>query len=727
MKMKQKAASAVLIATIMCTQSPIVFAMQENTTNIKNDVVLTESSEVNTADVTLTIGDIIEENGISYTITALPSGSTHGKVTLTNGNTVNGDITIPSFITSNGKYDVTELADNAFKGNTELTRIDLSKTAVKKIGQYCFSGCTNLTEAKFTEDTAIYLNIDRRAFENCKALKELQFASVQITTNSALAFYNSGIEKITILNPLQFSRYAFSGLPSGFILNCPHKISTVSNLNTEMFGMTKNVTFLVPNNDLKISLASRFKSNSNITVKLANENVEDTKAVVKDNKGQVISYASLNDAFKGINENSNEGPFMIYMNDHKTSVEWPSIMPNKATVIDFGQNNVELPESITLQAPLTIKNVNNFTNADQGKLCQLNANDHDFVMDNGGSFGFSEIIGDHLTFKERLPGSTPLGKQIQIKGYSNQAQISFENIGRSNYYYNLPNIEAFTNVKLDDTYFSLDANQINNSNIIMNDGGIKISGEAKIESLSGNGEIRLTTGSSLTVDKKAEGNFILPEYDDKDSMITIPVDSSISFLNSVGKDIHVHAYKIKSDDNKHWLECECGNIKDVEEHTGGKANCHQKAICSICNEEYGDLDLKNHDGETKIRGQIEAKIGKEGYTGDTYCIECGTVLVKGKVIPALTDNKKEDPSTDIDDKKENPSSKVDNNKKSEQVTGSNENNKEKSQEAIVKTKNNTTKETTVKTGDETSLEIGILTLFASLGGILFTKKKRMMK
>ena len=186
MKLKQKAASAVLIATMMCTQSPIVFAMQENATNLENNEVLTESinedvKQLNTVDESsASIGDTIEENGITYEITKLPSTSTHGTVKLTNGNTASGDITIPSFITSNGKYDVTELADNAFKGNTALTRIDLSKTSVKKIGQYCFSGCTNLTEAKFTEDTAIYLTIDRRAFENCKALKELQFASVQI-------------------------------------------------------------------------------------------------------------------------------------------------------------------------------------------------------------------------------------------------------------------------------------------------------------------------------------------------------------------------------------------------------------------------------------------------------------------------------------------------------------------------------------------------------------------
>jgi len=711
MKMKQKAASAVLIATMMCTQSPIVFAMQENTTNIKNDVVLTESSEVGTADVTLTIGDIIEENGISYTITALPSGSTHGTVKLTNGNTASGDITIPSFITSNGKYDVTELADNAFKGNTELTRIDLSKTAVKKIGQYCFSGCTNLTEAKFTEDTAIYLTIDRRAFENCKALKELQFASVQITTNSALAFYNSGIEKITILNPLQFSRYAFSGLPSGFILNCPHKISTVSNLNSEMFGMTQNVTFLVPNSDLKSKMETKFKSNSRVTVKLANEDVEDTKAVVKDNKGQVLSYASLDDAFKGINESSNEGPFMVYMSNHTTAIDWPVTLPNKAVVIDFGQNEVNLPENITLQAPLTIKNVNNFTNSN---LCHLNANEYAFVMENGGSFGFSEITGNHLTFKGRLPGSTPLGKQIQFKGYSENAQITFENIGRSNYYYHLPDIENFTNLELNDAYLSADAKQVNDLNVSINDGGLQITGDTKVKSINGTGEIRLTADASLTIEEKAEGKFSLPEYNGEDSMITVPVDSQIQFVDNDGNKVHAHSYVMNHDDKKHWLECECGNKKEIEDHQGGKANCHEKAVCSVCGEEYGDFDLENHDGETEVRGQVEAQIGVEGYTGDTYCLGCGQLLSKGEVIPAL----KEEPEEPT--KPTEPEEPAD---KNQDVTVSVDKNNSQEQPSQKEEKT----DSKVKTGDTSSIVMWIITFLSTLSGMISIKKKDVIK
>lgn len=717
MKLKQKAASAVLIATMMCTQSPIVFAMQENTTNLENNEVLTESinedvKELNTVDESsASIGDTIEENGITYEITKLPSASTHGTVKLTNGNTASGDITIPSFITSNGKYDVTELADNAFKGNTALTRIDLSKTAVKKIGQYCFSGCTNLTEAKFTEDTAIYLTIDRRAFENCKALKELQFASVQITTNSALAFYNSGIEKITILNPLQFSRYAFSGLPSGFILNCPHKISTVSNLNSEMFGMTQNVTFLVPNSDLKSKMETKFKSNSRVTVKLANEDVEDTKAVVKDNKGQVLSYASLDDAFKGINESSNEGPFMIYMSNYTTAINWPATLPNKAVVIDFGQNEVNLPENITLQAPLTIKNINNFTNSN---LCHLNANEYAFIMENGGSFGFSEITGNHLTFKGRLPGSTPLGKQIQIKGYSENAQITFENIGRSNYYYHLPDIENFTNLELNEAYLSADTKQVNDVNVSINDGGLQITGDTKVKSINGTGEIRLTADASLTIEEKAEGKFSLPEYNGEDSMITVPVDSQIQFVDNDGNKVHAHSYVMNHDDKKHWLECECGNKKEIEDHQGGKANCHEKAVCSVCGEEYGDFDLENHDGETEVRGQVEAQIGVEGYTGDTYCLGCGQLLSKGEVIPAL----KEEPEEPT--KPTEPEEPAD---KNQDVTVSVDKNNSQEQPSQKEEKT----DSKVKTGDTSSIVMWIITFLSALSGMIFIKKKDVIK
>ena len=69
-------------------------------------------------------------------------------------------------------------------------------------------------------------------------------------------------------------------------------------------------------------------------------------------------------------------------------------------------------------------------------------------------------------------------------------------------------------------------------------------------------------------------------------------------------------------------------------HTGGKANCHTKAVCELCHNLYGELDRTNHDGGTEVRGAIKATCMTNGYTGDTYCLGCEAVLAKGSEIAA---------------------------------------------------------------------------------------------
>ena len=70
-------------------------------------------------------------------------------------------------------------------------------------------------------------------------------------------------------------------------------------------------------------------------------------------------------------------------------------------------------------------------------------------------------------------------------------------------------------------------------------------------------------------------------------------------------------------------------------HIGGTATCHSKAICTRCHEEYGEIDPANHDGETEVRDAIAATCTVAGYTGDTYCLGCGTKIATGESIPAL--------------------------------------------------------------------------------------------
>ncbi len=52
---------------------------------------------------------------------------------------------------------------------------------------------------------------------------------------------------------------------------------------------------------------------------------------------------------------------------------------------------------------------------------------------------------------------------------------------------------------------------------------------------------------------------------------------------------HTHSYNtLKSDDNKHWYECDCGEKSGETTHSGGTATCTDKAKCFVCGTEYGE-------------------------------------------------------------------------------------------------------------------------------------------
>lgn len=69
-------------------------------------------------------------------------------------------------------------------------------------------------------------------------------------------------------------------------------------------------------------------------------------------------------------------------------------------------------------------------------------------------------------------------------------------------------------------------------------------------------------------------------------------------------------------------------------HTGGEATCKSPAICETCGNPYGEKNADNHKGETELTGKVDATCGKDGYTGDTVCKDCGKTISKGEVVPA---------------------------------------------------------------------------------------------
>ena len=94
----------------------------------------------------------------------------------------------------------------------------------------------------------------------------------------------------------------------------------------------------------------------------------------------------------------------------------------------------------------------------------------------------------------------------------------------------------------------------------------------------------------------------------------------------------------KTNEDKHWNECECGEKQNEDNHSGGEADCTTFAKCVICEKNYGEKNPEKHTGETEIRNKKEPTCTEQGYTGDTYCKSCNTLLSKGQDVSSLGHN-----------------------------------------------------------------------------------------
>lgn len=89
---------------------------------------------------------------------------------------------------------------------------------------------------------------------------------------------------------------------------------------------------------------------------------------------------------------------------------------------------------------------------------------------------------------------------------------------------------------------------------------------------------------------------------------------------------HTHDYTaFEYDENSHWYECSCGEKSGIESHTGGTATETEKAVCSVCNQEYGDYLVSPHNFNQQV---VDAKYLKSPATCTNkaryyYSCECG--------------------------------------------------------------------------------------------------------
>ena len=77
---------------------------------------------------------------------------------------------------------------------------------------------------------------------------------------------------------------------------------------------------------------------------------------------------------------------------------------------------------------------------------------------------------------------------------------------------------------------------------------------------------------------------------------------------------------------------------EYEERERNEANCKRNGyilfVCKVCGDEKREVLPKTDHQHTEIRNKVEATCTDEGYTGDTYCTDCGEKLSDGKKILA---------------------------------------------------------------------------------------------
>ena len=128
-------------------------------------------------------------------------------------------------------------------------------------------------------------------------------------------------------------------------------------------------------------------------------------------------------------------------------------------------------------------------------------------------------------------------------------------------------------------------------------------------------------------------------------------------------------YSSSSDSESSASDSSSGSSAEVHEHSmvhilSREATCCSEGnpeywMCTSCSKRYSDpngseeitnvripMDSGNHGGETYLLDAVKATKKREGYTGDTYCLDCDALLKSGKTIPVL--------ESDISDEKEKP-------------------------------------------------------------------------
>lgn len=105
------------------------------------------------------------------------------------------------------RYDIVGIANNAFKGNQNITSVMLDEGNIRYVGKSAFEGCSNIKYIYMVESNNLS-KIKAKAFCNCSSLKELSISGNKLSSVGKNAF--SGTPKKMKVEARDMSSHQFS-------------------------------------------------------------------------------------------------------------------------------------------------------------------------------------------------------------------------------------------------------------------------------------------------------------------------------------------------------------------------------------------------------------------------------------------------------------------------------------------------------------------------------------
>ncbi|MDD6069204.1 MAG: leucine-rich repeat domain-containing protein [Clostridiales bacterium] len=192
------------------------------------DTGITPPSGGGTGTTSLLAGTQITDSKSKGTYEVIKAEGTTGTVTYTGTEDKKAKtVAIPATVTVDGiTYNVTAVADNAFKGNKTVTKVSIPKN-VTTIGKNAFSGCTKLKTVTVGSDVT---TVGANAFKDCKALTKITLPG----------------------NTTKIGANAFSGCKKLNTITIKSKKMTSKNIDKNAFkGVSTKATIKVPSGKAK--------------------------------------------------------------------------------------------------------------------------------------------------------------------------------------------------------------------------------------------------------------------------------------------------------------------------------------------------------------------------------------------------------------------------------------------------------------------------------------------